>query len=438
MLGRRRTWDVDPGETIVCTYENKGRDSQFIKDAIPDDPADFTYSTSGLGANFDLDDDGDEANTLKRDKTITVSGTGFGAKSVTELVPTGWSLTNLTCTGDTEFVRAGATANLDVDPGETIVCTYENKQDATVKIIKDAIPDDPADFTYSTSGLGANFDLDDDGDEANTLKRDKTITVSGTGFGAKSVTELVPTGWSLTNLTCTGDTEFVRAGATANLDVDPGETIVCTYENKQDTSITIVKNAIPDDEQDFGYTTTGLFVTAFDLDDDGDNTNTLLNEKVITVSGADAGEKTVAEDEVAGWTLSDIHCTGDDNSSTDEDTRTATLDVDPGEQILCTFTNVKDAKVTIIKDAVPDAAQDFSFLTEGVGLSPFTLDDDATNALSNEQEFTISYNDFGAKSVTEEGVFGWDLTDITCSDTQGETSSGVLADRKAALQRGSG
>ena len=75
------------------------------------------------------------------------------------------------------------------DPGETIVCTYENKKDATVKIIKDAIPDDPADFTYSTSGLGANFDLlDDDGDEANTLKRDKTITVSGTGFGAKWVT----------------------------------------------------------------------------------------------------------------------------------------------------------------------------------------------------------------------------------------------------------
>ena len=50
------------------------------------------------------------------------------------------------------------------------------------------------------------------------------------------------------------------------------ETIVCTYTNKQDATVTIRKDAVPDNAQDFHYQVTGSGLTQFDLDDDADPT----------------------------------------------------------------------------------------------------------------------------------------------------------------------
>ena len=80
---------------------------------------------------------------------------------MTETETDGWSLTDLDCTGDGEFQHSGATANLDVDPGETIECTFENTKDAEITIVKDATPADGTDFDY-TGDLG-EFRLDDGG-----------------------------------------------------------------------------------------------------------------------------------------------------------------------------------------------------------------------------------------------------------------------------------
>ncbi|HZB77161.1 MAG TPA: hypothetical protein VE526_13110, partial [Solirubrobacteraceae bacterium] len=327
---------------------------------------------------------------------------------------------------------ATRTATLDVDAGENITCTFVNTKDATVTIVKDAIPDDAADFAYT--GSFGPFSLDDDANA--TLPNTTTFTVPAADLGSKTVTETAQAGWSLTGLSCTGDDNSSTSTATrtATLDVDAGENITCTFVNTKDATVTIVKDALPDDTQVFGYTTTGLFVTQFDLVDDG-VAGAPLNTQVITVSGNDFGTKTVTEGAATGWTLSAIVCTGDDNSSTSTATRTATLDVEPGESIECTFTNVKDAKVKIVKDAVPNDAQDFSFTSQGAGLSDFSLDDDggADPALVNQKEFTISYPDFGPKSVTEGAVFGWDLTAVVCTDTQGTGSTGDVPNRRALL-----
>jgi hypothetical protein len=80
-------------------------------------------------------------------------------------------------------------------------------------------------------------------------------------------------------------------------------------------------------------------------------------------------------------------------------------------------------KITIIKDTVPDAAQDFHYTTTG-GLTPssFDLDDDADATLSNTQV----YNQVtpGSYTVTEGGINGYVLTSLTCSAT-GTGSSGA-------------
>ena len=177
-------------------------------------------------------------------------------------------------------------ATIGLDPGETVVCTYTNTQDATIKIVKDAIPNALQDFAYTTTGtgggtFGAGFSLDDDGGVTgadNTLPTDRTFTFTGAdATGDKTVTETLPvTGWAITDLVCTGggaDTSTVTATGVATIGLDPGETVVCTYTNTQDATIKIVKDAIPNALQDFAYTTTGTgggtFGAGFSLDDDG-------------------------------------------------------------------------------------------------------------------------------------------------------------------------
>ena len=54
------------------------------------------------------------------------------------------------CTGDDDgvygatggFVQGDTFVTLDVEAGETVVCTFTNTKDASVKIIKDAAPND--------------------------------------------------------------------------------------------------------------------------------------------------------------------------------------------------------------------------------------------------------------------------------------------------------
>ncbi len=116
------------------------------------------------------------------------------------------------------------------------------------------------------------------------------FTVSGAGFGSKTITESAVAGWSNTSLDCS---EGTVDGSTATLDVDPGDTITCTYVNKQDATVTVIKDAQPDAAQDFDYTTTGSQLSDFSLDDDADAT--LSNTQVFTVSGAGFGSKTITE-----------------------------------------------------------------------------------------------------------------------------------------------
>src|SRR5262245_55180907 len=84
-------------------------------------------------------------------------------------------------------------------------------------------------------------------------------------------------------------------------------------------------------------------------------------------------------------------------------------------------------KITIIKDTVPNAAQDFSYTTTG-GLSPatFSLDDDADPALSNTQVYNNQAP--GNYTVTETlPVFGYALTDLTCVVNHSEAGSPTTA-----------
>lgn len=112
-----------------------------------------------------------------------------------------------------------------------------------------------------------------------------------------------------------------------------------------DASLVITKDAVPNHAQDFAFTTTGSGLSGFSLDDDSDAT--LPNSRTFTLTMGSYG---VTETAVAGWSLSNLVCTDPDNGTTTNlGTRTATLDLDGGETVSCTFTNTAtsgDLKVT--------------------------------------------------------------------------------------------
>ncbi len=141
------------------------------------------------------------------------------------------------------------------------------------------------------------------------------------------------------------------------------------------------------------------------------------------------GTYTVTEDDPAadGYELSDISLLrrgpGPAEDSSDEG-RTATIRVQAGENVTCTYTNTKQGSVTIKKETDPEEdpnATDFTFSSDlpGAGNDSFTLQDDGTRGpvAVTPGTYTVTEDDPAAD--------GYELSDIACSD-EGQAPGGLL------------
>lgn len=119
--------------------------------------------------------------------------------------------------------------------------------------------------------------------------------------------------------------------------------------------IVVTKDAQPDSTQDFSYTA-GL--GSFTLDDDADAIGGDGTYSNTTYFSRFLGDRSVTENSVEGWDLDSISCddTTGDEEITDTETRTATVDLNFGDVVECTFVNTEEVvvppssvKVTIVK-----------------------------------------------------------------------------------------
>ena len=298
-----------------------------------------------------------------------------------------------------------------------------------------------------TSAAGFEFTLFDDEEAevgAGTTGADGSLVFSDLPLGTYTLVETGgPEGSDCSVISASGE------GVT--FDEETGVITIVLTENNADVtvtvvnqceqpptpelgSITIIKNAIPDDGQDFAFTTTGAGLSNFVLDDDAD----AALPSQVTFDDLAPGDFTVTESATAGWDLTSIDCST--GGSGDETTGTASITIVGSENVTCTFVNEEEdvvggelGSITIIKNAVPDAAQDFAFTTTGSGLSSFSLDDDADAALPNQR--TFSGLSAGSYTVVEGTVAGWTLTSITCSTGgSGNTGTGTASITLAAGQ----
>jgi len=231
----------------------------------------------------------------------------------------------------------------------------------TITITKDTVPNNAQDFSFTTIGNGLSpFSLDDDGE---TIILSNTKTFSNLLPGSYSVTEGLQAGYNLTNLVCvdpTSNTTVDLPNRTANINVGTSETVSCTFTNEPSTGhIIVVKDAVPNDAQNFTFTNNfgNGNPASFDLDDDADGTLSNTRDSVVT-----AGTYSVSEGAVAGWTQTSANCS--------DGSPISAVVVSPGETVTCTFTNTKDATLTLVKTVINNnggtaVANDFQAKIDG-------------------------------------------------------------------------
>lgn len=289
----------------------------------------------------------------------------------------------------------------------------ELAESGSVKVNKKVDADGNGSYEGSNTtanNLGFDWLLGDD-----PTLRDMGTSASGVPVGTHDITETggpasyAFTGWYRTaeednsgqhQVNCThpqGTTLPVSVTVQKN---KTAEITLCNQMKKG--SITIVKDAQPNDAQDFSFIATGSGVSNFILDDDADPTRS--NTKVF--SNLTAGTYSFAETPVAGWDLSSAVCS--------DGSLVTNVQLAAGENVTCIFTNTKRGSIKIVKNTVGGNGT-FAF-TGTVGVTSLTT-------VNNTASQTVQNLTPGNYNIAETVPAGWDLTSSTCSD--GSTVSAI-------------
>lgn len=322
--------DVTKNQTKKVTFCNQAKNGNItiIKDAQPNDGQDFAFEIDKVSSSWDedftLDDDGNNANT--RSNTKSFNDLLAGTYVVTENSVSGWNLADITCSAGSTVVvdKANRKVTITIDHNDAVTCTFVNQKKGTLKVYKHTVPaGDQTQFGITATGTGTIYG------NANRTIADGEWELYDVAQGTYSVSEpSLPAGWTQSSNTC------------ANVVVDQNNLhATCHITNTKQAKLTIKKEARPSHEQDFNFTSTE--VGNFVLDDDADAT--LSDEKVFT--GLLAGDVTVTEQQIAGWSLQYIVCSGTNDYVTSTATGELTVTLKAGDNVICTFGNDKYSSV---------------------------------------------------------------------------------------------
>jgi Prealbumin-like fold domain len=181
----------------------------------------------------------------------------------------------------------------------------------------------PFTLTGGPSALNESFSL------LNGESHTTTPVRPGSGYVAA---EVAPAGWDLDSATCDDGSPVT------NIDVGNNETVTCTFTNMARANLHVVKVA-ERDGVNFDFTTTGgLTPATFTLQNGGQQ------DFLSLVPGTYGTAETVPE----GWDLESATCdNGDDPDA---------VDLGPGDDVTCTYTNVVERGALSIHKSAKHAA----------------------------------------------------------------------------------
>jgi hypothetical protein len=292
-----------------------------------------------------------------------------GSYPVAETVPAGWALTSSSCD------QGRTLPNVVINAGQTVTCTFNNTKLGKVVVTKQTLPDgSPQQFTFDGSWSGAGTDL--------TLSDGQSGDSGFIAPGTYSVAETnIPAGWDLSSATCSDGSPITAISVAAD------ETVTCTFTNTQRGTIVIVKNS-------------GVAAGSFAFNETwSSGTGATTPFGITTVAPGNTGQRqfdnvepgsyTVSEtDPGASFDLKSLQCVdGAHNTTTSSPSSpqlqaSGTVNVDPGETVVCTFSNSKKGTIVIVKDAQPNLPAAFDF-TAAAPLSNFTITGSGSQSFGN-------------------------------------------------------
>jgi Putative metal-binding motif/Prealbumin-like fold domain len=277
---------------------------------------------------------------------------------------------------------------------------------ATVTVRKNAVPDDAQDFTFTPSAdlASGNVVLDDDPTSAVPASH----SFMGRYADPQTIAEQPVAGWDLTGLTCIGQgtPERDASGAlTGRVTVNAstaGAVVDCTWVNTKRGRLLVDEVTIPGGSpQTFGFSYSG-------------GPDNLSGQFALAASDTpwDSGTvrpgtySVVQQDDGPEWDLASVVCS--DGSPANA------VVIDPGETVMCTFTNVKRGTIAVDVVTTPlGDPQTFPFTLSGgpdaVSQSFALADATAPHASTNLRA--------GTYATTAGAVpAGWDLASSSCTD----------------------
>jgi hypothetical protein len=400
--GPGQTFPTNGGTRSKCDYSLRNTllpvvdpaTLTIIKNTIGgDDAFGFSWgSTNNSAANFSLDTSAGP-NTAQTSIQI-VQGLGDTDFQVAEILTgqqesAGWTFVSAQCV-DQDGASIGTPANIGsfhaignmtIDSGDEVTCTFTNAAPASLTVVKNSVGGTNVfPFVTNVPGLGTPAELGNvfqlntaPTGTAQITKSGIPITdpVNGDNY---TITEVVPGEYKLASASCDNGTSTQTETLPVNL--KPGENVTCTFTDTLNGSLTIVKNAIGGTDRGFDFES--------NLPGGNFSISTSNGTGSQSYSGAlQPGTYTVREIVPIGWDLltgpTEFFCAetgGTNNSTVDPATGTATITIEIGETVSCTFTNQQRAQLQITKSTDPSGGTGFDFTSDVPisGWASFTLD----------------------------------------------------------------
>ncbi|MDX1688094.1 MAG: hypothetical protein R3248_08950, partial [Candidatus Promineifilaceae bacterium] len=262
------------------------------------------------------------------DSTLVVADLEPGTYTTTEVDPApDFDVTDVDCDDDDSSGDASTrTAVVNLDPGETVRCTFTNRQRGSLVIASRTEPE----------AVGGSFRYT--GVPSGTVPAGGTLVVANLQPGTYTSTQVDPApDFDLTAVSCDdGGSPVASAGdpttRSAIFNLDPGEMVTCTFVNTRRGTLVIANQVVPDDAEG-AFTFTGV------------PTGTISGNGTLVAANLTPGTYASTEvDPAPEFELTAVEC-DDDNSSGDASTRTAVFNLDPGETVRCLFTNARPGAV---------------------------------------------------------------------------------------------
>jgi len=293
-----------------------------------------------------------------------------GAKAVntgTYWVSETGGLTNyvsaLACTSDGSPISVGSNTNtggsVAVANNAAVVCTFTNSRKPELEVKKVLDPTtDAGKFDFTVDGTGYDNSGNGYGHNGTTgtivFSTEKTVSFS----------EAAHTGTTLSNyvseLSCTKSTT-TNTNTAGSVALAYGDKVVCTFTNHRKPELKVAKVTDPTtDGGKFDFTIAGT-----GYDNTGAGYGNGQNTGFILMS---IGAKAISEAAHTGTTLSEyvseLSCTKTVSSNTGT---SGSVTLAYGDQVTCTFTNHRKARLTVDKVVIGGGPQLFDFsLTGGI------------------------------------------------------------------------